>query len=337
MTTVAAVPERFPIARVAWRMIAAVLVGCIVAPAARAQGTKGVSFQPGRHGNKLSIDLNGKNLSEWTVTSIPDTIIITVTPQDSLGNPIPLVGYEIQVWDDHVLGLIGSTIGANQAVSKIVPRNKGQTTIQVRGSGVRSWVLVELGPSTLGIGPRGEPMAQGGPSNNVMTAGGRLSYALYNYDFHNQTAIDGKGGVVLEGYIGRDYDFGLTLVLGAGLGFLSADSLGTSVTAHELEAYLRGDYAFMRESRVRPVVSLAGGVYRIRTGGGAPGIWNTSIFMVFGGGVDYTLSPKAVGEFRVSSQQLFEQNSQFRLPGGASANGYVGNLLVIGAGVRFAL
>jgi len=83
------------------------------------------------------------------------------------------------------------------------------------------------------------------------------------------------------------------------------------------------------------VISATGGIYRIRTGGGAAGIWNTSVFMAFGGGVDYTLSPKAVGEFRVSSQQLFEWNSQFHLPGGASANGYVGNLLVIGAGVRF--
>lgn len=334
MTTVTAVPEGFPVARVAWRMIAAVLVGCIVAPAARAQGTKGISLQ-GHRGNRLEIDVNGKSLTEWTVSSIPDTVVITVIPQDSLGNPIPLTGYEIQVWDQNVLALAGSTIGANQAVSKLVPGHRGQTTIQIRGVGVRSWVLVELGPSTLGIGPRGEPVAQGGTSNNVMTAGGRLSYALYNYDFHNQTAIDGKGGVVLEGYLGREYDFGLTLVLGAGLGFLSADSLGTSLTARELELYLRGDYAFMKESKIRPVASLAGGIYRIRTGGTNPGIWNTSIFMAFGGGVDYTLSPKAVGELRLSSQQLFEQNSQFKLTNGASANGYVGNLLVIGAGVRF--
>ncbi|HKC47164.1 MAG TPA: hypothetical protein VKB63_06140, partial [Gemmatimonadales bacterium] len=103
MTTVAAAPERFPRSRVAWRTIAAVLVGCVVAPAARAQGTKGISLQPGHHGNKLAIDVNGKNLTEWTVTSIPDTVVITVSPQDSLGNAIPLIGYEIQVFDEHVM------------------------------------------------------------------------------------------------------------------------------------------------------------------------------------------------------------------------------------------
>src|SRR5262252_9086181 len=136
MTTVTVAPEHFPGARVAWRMIAAVLVGCIVAPAARAQGTKGVSLQPGEHGPRLAIDVNGKSLTEWTVTSIPDTVVITVTPQDSLGNAIPLVGYEIQVFDEHVMALAGSSIGANSAVSKLVPGRRGQTTIHIRASGV---------------------------------------------------------------------------------------------------------------------------------------------------------------------------------------------------------
>jgi hypothetical protein len=336
MTTVTAAPERFPVRRVAWRAIAAVLVGCLAAPAARAQGTKGVSFQPGHHGNRLSIDVNGKNLSEWTVTSIPDTIVITVTPQDSLGNPIPLVGYEIQVWDDHVLGLVGSTIGASQAVSKIVPRHTGQTTIQIRGSGVRSWVLVELGATTLGFGPREGQLAQRGPSNNVLIAGGRLSYAGYNYSYApGKATFSGTGGVVAEAFIGRTYDFGLTLVLGAGLGVLKADSLGTSTTAKEIELYVRGDYGFMQTSRIRPVASLGGGLYRIRTGSTST-LWNSAIFWMASGGVDYTLSPRAVGELRLSTQQLYETLSQLKF-NGQSANGYVGNLLVIGAGVRFTL
>jgi len=336
MTTVTAVPERSPAARVAWRMIAAVLVGCLVAPAARAQGTKGVSLQPGQHGPKLAIDVNGKTLSEWTVTSIPDTVVITVTPEDSLGNAIPLVGYEIQVWDPHVMELVGSTIAANNAVSKLVPHNRGQTTIQIRGSGVRSWVLVELGPSTMGIGPRGAPLAQGAPSNNILVAGGRLSYAGYSYAFAPfKSTFSGSGGVVAEAYIGRTYNYGLTLVLGAGFGVLKADSLGNSTTAKELELYLRGDYGFMPESRVRPVVSLGTGLYRIRTGSNSP-LWNSALFWVASGGVDYTLTPRAVGEFHLSTQQLYETFSQLKW-NGQSANGYVGNLLVIGAGVRFQL
>ena len=332
MTTVAKVshPGRRPISLAALALAA-------LASAAGAQGTKGVSFRPGQHGNRLAIDVNGKSLSEWTVTTLPDTVVLTVTPQDSLGNAIPLVGYEIQVWDQHVLELAGSSIGANQAVSKLVPRGKGQTTIQIRGSGVRSWVLVELGPNTLGIGPRGEPVAQVGASNNILIAGGRLSYASYNYSFAPfKATFSGTGGVVAEAYIGRTYNYGLTLVLGAGFGVLKADSLGTSTTARELELYLRGDYAFMPESRVRPVASLGTGLYRIRTGSNSP-LWNSAVFWVASGGVDYTLSPRAVGELRLSTQQLYETFSQLKWNGGQSANGYVGNLLVIGAGVRFTL
>lgn len=337
MTTVAAVPERSPVARVAWRAIAAVLVGCLAAPAARAQGTKGISLQPGQHGPKLVIDVNGKNLTEWTVTSIPDTVVITVTPEDSLGNPIALVGYEIQVWDPHVMELAGSAIGANNAVSKLVPRNRGQTTIQIRASGVRQWVLVELGPTTMGIGPRAGPLAQGGPSNNILIAGGRLSYAGYNYSYVPGKAggFSGTGGVMAEAYIGRTYNFGLTLVLSAGFGVLKADSLGTSVTAKEFEFYLRGDYAFMPESRVRPVVSLGTGLYRMGTGSKSV-LWNSALFWTASGGIDYALSPRAVGELRLSTQQLYETFSQLKF-NGQSANGYVGNLLVIGAGVRFTL
>ncbi len=333
MTTV---PEAFPAGRVARLAIAAVLVGCFATPAARAQGTKGISLQPGQHGPKLAIDVNGKSLTEWTVTSIPDTIVITVTPQDSLGNAIPLVGYEIQVWDQSVLALAGSAIGANNAVSKLVPGKRGQTTIQIRGNGVRTWVLVELGPSTLGIGPREGQVAERGPSNNILVAGGRLSYAGYNYSYvPGKATFSGTGGVVAEAYVGRTYNFGLTLVLGAGFGVLKADSLGTSVTAKEFEFYLRGDYAFMPESRIRPVVSLGTGLYRMGTGSTSV-LWNSAVFWTASGGVDYTLSPRAVGELRLSTQQLYETFSQLKF-NGQSANGYVGNLLVIGAGVRFQL
>jgi hypothetical protein len=337
MTTVYAAPEGSP-ARLIARLALVVAVGiALLTPSTRAQGTKGVSLQPGQHGPRLAIEVNGKTLAEWTVTSIPDTVEITVTPQDSLGNAIPLVGYEIQVWDPHVMELVGSTIGASSAVSKLVPHNRGQTTIQIRGSGVRTWVLVELGPSTLGIGPRGAPLAQGGQSNNILVAGGRLSYAGYNYSFAPfKSTFSGTGGVVAEAYIGRTYNYGLTLVLGAGFGVLKADSLGASTTAKELELYLRGDYAFMAESRVRPVVSLGTGLYRIRTGSNSP-LWNSAIFWVASGGVDYTLTPRAVGELRLSTQQLYETFSQLKWNGGQSANGYVGNLLVIGAGVRFTL
>jgi hypothetical protein len=47
-----------------------------------------------------------------------------------------------------------------------------------------------------------------------------------------------------------------------------------------------------------------------------------------GGGVDFTLGPKIIAEIRITTQQLEELTSSHQ-------NGHVGNLLVIGAGLRF--
>jgi hypothetical protein len=47
-----------------------------------------------------------------------------------------------------------------------------------------------------------------------------------------------------------------------------------------------------------------------------------------GGGADFTVGPKMNAEIRITTQQLEEVTSKL-------ANGHVGNLLVIGAGLRF--
>jgi hypothetical protein len=198
-------------------------------------------------------------------------------------------------------------------------------------SGTRQWVLVELTRTVLSISPAqaAQPGAAYYPGMASWTAGGRLSVALYSYTFLNQTAIDGKSGFIGEGYIGRDFGSGLSLVFGLGFGVLKADSLGVSVNASLIESYFRADYAFLRQSKVRPVLSVGGGGFRIRTGGRPPpGIWNTSLYWMAGGGVDFTVGPKMIGEVRITTQQLEEVTSKH-------VNGHVGNLLVIGAGLRF--
>jgi hypothetical protein len=280
---------------------------------------------------KLVLEHNGQPITDWLVIQgVPDSLTLSIVPQDSLGNGVPVTGFEIQVWDERVFGVLGAEVQASQVVVRLQPRRRGQTTFQIRMSGTRQWVLVELTETVLSISP-GQPTPPGvayAPAMATWTAGGRLSVALYSYTFLNQTAIDGKTGFIGEGYIGRDFGSGLSLVFGVGFGVLKADSLTVSVTANLLEAYLRADYAFLRESKVRPVVSLGGGGYRIRTGGTNPGIWNTSLYWMVGGGADFTLGPKMIGEVRITTQQLEEVTSKF-------ANGHVGNLLVIGAGLRF--
>jgi hypothetical protein len=309
------------------RVMVLTLLGCLF-------GGRVVAQEPATplvRAAKLVLSHNGQPITDWLVIQgVPDSLTLEIVPQDSLGNAVPITGFEIEVWDPLVFGVLGTEVQASQVVVRLQPRRRGQTTIQIRMSGTRQWVLVELTRTVLSISPAqaAAPGAAYYPGRASWTAGGRLSAALYSYTFLNQTAIDGKAGFIGEGYIGRDFGSGLTLVFGLGFGVLSADSLGVSVNASLIESYFRADYAFLRQSKVRPVLSAGGGGYRIRTGGTNPGIWNTSLYWMVGGGADFTVSPKMNAEIRITTQQLEEVTSSL-------ANGHVGSLLVIGAGLRF--
>jgi hypothetical protein len=306
----------------------ALALGCLAGSGA-AQGVSGVGLTRAK-GQQLVIEVNGQTLVNYLSMALPDTVVVTVNPRDSLGNPLAVTGFEVQVWDQSVLLPAGSSVEATRAVARFVPRKRGQTTIQIRSSGVRQWIRVEVGPTILAVVPLRNapaPAQPGARRVSTPTAGGRVSFAAYEHTFNQQTTFDAKNGFVAEAYLGRDFFYGTVLVGGVGFGLLQADSLNVSVTAHLLEAYFRVDYVFL-EGKVSPVVSAGGGAYRLRTGGEGSGIWNTSLYWMLGMGVDVTLSPKMSIEFRATTQQLEEVNS-------GSLNGHVGNLLVIGAGLRF--
>jgi len=307
-----------------------VLLGCLVAGRLAGQGTKGMALLGAQHGPHLDIQINGTRLTEWAVIPLSDTVIVTVSPLDSLGNPYPLVGYEAQVFDAAVLQPVGSMIEARRAVTRLVPRRRGKTTVQVRASGMRQWILVEVGATTLTVSPKAAPPVQ--PGSQVISTtivGGRASYAHYQYTFHQQQTFVGQGGFVGEVYFGRDFGYGVVLVGGVGAGLVKADSFTTRVTASVLETYFRLDYSVLTVKQFSAVVSGGGGAYRVRTGSKG-GIWNTSLYWMLGFGADVALSPKMTLEGRMAVQELEELNS-------GHLNGHVGNLLVFGAGVRFEL
>ena len=282
---------------------------------------------------KLVLEHNGLPITDWLVIQgVPDSLTITIVPQDSLGNPVPVTGFEIQVWDPMVLGVLGTEVQSSQVVVRLQPGRRGQTTIQIRMSGTRQWVLVELTETVLAISP-GQPTAPGaprGPGWAVWTVGGRSDIGFYSYSFNNDTVFTGRVGVLGELFAGREWSSGLTLVAGVTGGLVQADSFQTSVTVTVVQLYARADYAFMRPSKLRPVVSLGGGMYRARTGGGAAGIWNASLYWMVGAGVDATLTPKITGEARLMLNDLWEATS-------SHVNGHVGRLIMLGVGARMKL
>lgn len=308
-----------------------VAAGGLVAGRAAAQGTKGVSFQ-GPRGPHLEITINGIRLNEWSVMAVPDTMVVTVSPLDSLGNPYPLVGYDVQVFDPDVLFKVGSMVEARRAETRLVPKKRGKTTIQVRASGMRQWILVEVRENTLTLSPTATPQAQPGTQQEISKSivGVRASYAHYQYTFHQQQTFVGQGGFIGEVYFGKDFGYGVVFVGGFGAGLVKVDSFTTRVTAQVAEAYFRLDYSVFTLKQFDVVASAGGGAYRVRTGGDGSGIWNTSLYWMLGFGADMRVSPRLTLEGRMTVQELEELNSGHN-------NGHVGNLEVFGAGLRFQL
>jgi hypothetical protein len=286
----------------------------------------------------LILELDGKPLTNWVIVGESDSLVLTVRARDSLGNAVPIWGFEAQVWDSDVLQLLGMEVQPSQAVVRMLPRRRGRTTIALRCSGVRQWVLAEYRGKEVAVSP-GQTQAPGqkpvkpqGPGMSWWTVGGRLDVAFYNYSFNNDTTFAGRAGVVAEAFGGREWSSGLELVGGLGFGIVQADSIATSVTASVIQAYVRADYAFMKQkqTKVRPVISLGGGAYRIRTGSTGAGIWNTSIYWMAGAGADMTMSPRVTGEARLMYEDLWEENSSF-------VNGHVGHLIKLTVGARLKL
>jgi hypothetical protein len=291
--------------------------------------------QQGPRAASLLLELDGKPLTDWVVLRETDSLVLTVRARDSLGNTVPIWGFEAQVWDQGVLWLVGTEVQSSQAVVRLAPRRRGQTTITLRCSGVRSWVLAEYRGAEVAVSP-GQPEApQGpvkrqGPGWSAWTVGGRADLGFYSYSFNHDTVFTGRAGVLGELFVGREWSSGLTLVGGVTGGLVQADSFSTSVTVTVVQLYARADYAFMRPNKVRPVISFGGGMYRARTGAGSAGIWNASLYWMAGVGVDATLAPKVTGEARLMYNDLWEATSP-------SVNGHVGRLVMLGVGARLQL
>ena len=164
--------------------VLALLLGGLAGSGAAAQGVSGVALT-GATAPHLWIEVNGRKLDNHLSMALPDTMVVTVNPRDSLGNLMAVTGFEAQVWDQAVLGSLGWIVEPTRAIARFVPRKRGQTTIQIRASGLRQWIRVEVGRTTLAVAPlRNAPAAQGArDAYSTPTAGGRVSYAAYEHTF----------------------------------------------------------------------------------------------------------------------------------------------------------
>ncbi len=239
-----------------------------------------------------------------------DTVTLRVMTRDHFGNQTVQTNLRAQVFGS--AATLRETRATAAGTVTLTPRRNGTATLQVAASG-----LVTTVPVTVAL-----PAAQSG-----WIFDGRLGGAAFNYGFKSVPGVSGKAGFRGEVTVGRLVGPALRVQGGIGFGMLRADSPAGKLAVVLVQGLTRAEYALTQGSSVTPVLSLGGGIYRIKSTDARNVVYHTSLFWMVGGGIDYALGFRMKGTVRLERQQLYEANSKH-------ANGAVGALTVLELGVR---
>ena len=243
-----------------------------------------------------------------------DSVMLRVVARDAYGNDARLTGLAVLVHGG-AIRVLRPPGAAGPGSVVIAPRKSGTATLTIQGSGLGTTVPVDVTLPPIVTGP--------------WVFGARVGGAAFNYGFHQVSAIDGRPGFRAELLAGRAVSPGLRLEAGLGLGVLGAEMGSASLAVGLFQGLVRGEFSLLPSATVHPVLSLGGGLYRIKSTDPRNAVYHTSLLWLIGVGADYPLSPRLTGEVRLERQQLIEANSKY-------ANGSVGALTVFEVGVRIA-
>ncbi|HEV8305845.1 MAG TPA: Ig-like domain-containing protein, partial [Gemmatimonadales bacterium] len=257
----------------------------------------------------LIAERGGEKVTRLDLTT-RDTVALRVVTRDHFGNEAAQSNLRAQMFGGAAALRETRTTAAGTVV--LMPRRNGTATLQLQSSGLVTTVpITVLMPVSL--------------SGWIYDA--RLGGAAFNYGFKAVPGVSGKPGFRAEVAAGRLLGPSLRVEGGLGIGMLRADAPAGNVTVVLYQGLVRGEYAFPTSGNLTPVLSLGGGVYRIKSTDPANVVYHTSLFYAFGGGVDYALGYKLIGTVRLERQQLVEANSKY-------VNGSVGAVTLLEVGLR---
>ena len=257
----------------------------------------------------LVVERAGAPVTRLSLTT-RDTVSLRVVTRDRFGNQAVQTNLRVTILG----GAVGlrDTRGTAAGSVVLMPRRSGVATLSLQASGLARSIPIDV---VLPAATRG------------WIVDGRVGGAAFNYGFKAVPGVSGKPGFRGEMAVGRLVGPAVRVETGLGFGVLRADAPGGGVTVALYQGLVRGEYAFGTGGNLVPVLSLGGGVYRIKSTDQRNVVYHTSLFWMVGGGIDYTLGPRTNGVIRIVRQQLYEANSKF-------ANGAVGALTVVEVGVR---
>ena len=241
-----------------------------------------------------------------------DSVALRVVARDAYGNDARLTGLSVLV-DGGAVRVLRPPGASGPGSVVIAPRKSGTGSLAIHGSGLSTALPVEVTLPAIVTGP--------------WVFGVRAGGAAFIYGFPQFSSIDGRPGFRGEVLVGRAVSPAFRLEAGLGLGVLGAEMGPASLAVGLFQGLVRGEFTLLPTATVHPVLSLGGGVYRIKSTDPSNAVYHTSLLWLIGLGADYPLSPWLTGEVRLERQQLLEANSKY-------ANGAVGALTVFEVGVR---
>jgi len=286
--------------------------GPVVIAAAVGRVTRTVNyFATAGPAQALVLESGGRVIDRIAMATL-DPVTLRVVARDAWGNEAQLNGLTASVVGGaaRLRNLMGAAAPSGTIV--LEPRRAGVATLAVNASGLSARLPLDV---TL-------PVVRSG-----WVYGARLGGAAFNYGFKSVPGVDGRPGFRGELLVGRRISPALRVEGGLGLGVLRAQDGAASLAVGLMQGLVRGEYALSQRWGVVPVVSLGGGLYRVKSTDRANVLYHTSIFWLIGAGVDYPLAPRLQGEVRLERQQLYEANS-------SHVNGSVGALTIFEVGAR---
>jgi len=275
-----------------------------------------------------------KEVSLYAMPAQPEALVV-----ERAAGGAPITRLTLTTRDSVTLRVITRDRFGNQAVQsnlRAAMLGGAAALKDTRGTAAGSVVLMPRrnGTATLSLQSSGGGLATSVPIDVVLppAAGGwlfdgRVGGAAFNYGFKAVPGISGKPGFRGEVAVGRLVGPALRVEAGLGFGMLRADSPVGGVTVALYQGLMRGEYALTQGGNVTPVLSLGGGIYRIKSTDRRNVVYHTSLFWMVGGGIDYALGFRMKGVVRLERQQLYEANSKH-------ANGAVGALTVFELGLK---
>ncbi len=239
-----------------------------------------------------------------------DSVALRVVTRDHFGNKAVQSNLTAQMFGG--AATLRETRSSAAGTVVLTPRKNGTATLSLQASGLVTTVPIQVSL----------PAAERGWIFDARVGG-----AAFNYGFKSIPGVSGHPGFRGEITGGRLFGPALRVQAGIGLGMLRADSPVGNVSVGLFQGLVRGEYALIRGGNLVPVVSLGGGMYRIKSTDPRTMVYHTSLFWMIGAGVDYALGFRLTGTARLERQQLLEASSQY-------ANGAVGALTVLEIGVR---